>query len=97
MSEREMVDALHPEGKSPTRVNKADYDAYRHALLRVIPRDEHGVRFMHLPELVEEVLDEAVLERSKPMWWVTTVKLDLEARGLIERVPSAKPQRVRRV
>ncbi len=94
--QREMVEALHPQGKSPTRVNKADYDAYRKALLRVIPRKKDGVRFMHLAELVEEVLPDDVLARSKPLWWVTTVKLDLEARGLIERVPGVSPQHVRR-
>ncbi len=93
---RETVEALHPAGKSPTRVNKEDYDAYRKALLKVIPRTKDGVRFMHLAELVEEILPDEVLRRSKPMWWVTTVKLDLEARGLVERVPKASPQRVRR-
>jgi hypothetical protein len=30
------------------------------------------------------------------MWYVTTVALDLEARGEIERVPGSKPQRPRR-
>jgi hypothetical protein len=28
-------------------------------------------------------------------WYVTTVKLDLEARGLIARVPGSHPQRLR--
>ena len=28
-------------------------------------------------------------------WYATAVKLDLEARGELERVPGAKPQRVR--
>jgi Family of unknown function (DUF6958) len=30
-------------------------------------------------------------------WYTTSVNLDLEARGLIERVPGAQPQRLRRV
>lgn len=94
---REMVEALHPLGKSATRVNREDYEAYRRALLRVIPRTKGGVAFMHLPELVEEILTEEVRARTRAMWWVTTVKLDLEARGLIERVPGATPQFVRRV
>lgn len=93
---REMTEALHPDGKASTRVNKADYDAYRKALLKVIPNNDEGVRFMHLAELVEEILPQEVLDRSRPMWWITTVKLDLEARGLIERVPKASPQRIRR-
>jgi hypothetical protein len=28
-------------------------------------------------------------------WYVTTVKLDLETRGVVERVPGQKPQRLR--
>jgi hypothetical protein len=30
-------------------------------------------------------------------WYTTTIKLDLEARGLIERVPDSQPQRQRLV
>jgi len=97
MAGREMVEALHPAGKSPTRVNKADYEAYRDALLAVIPSGDEGVAFTHLAELVEERLADEVAGRTKTMWWVTTVKLDLEARGLIERVPGATPQRLRRL
>jgi hypothetical protein len=29
------------------------------------------------------------------MWYVTTVKLDLEARGEIKRVPNSRPQLVK--
>jgi len=29
------------------------------------------------------------------MWYVTTVKLDLEARGQIKRVPNSRPQLVK--
>lgn len=94
---REMVEVLHPAGKGPTRVNRADYEAYRTALLKVIPRNKEGVRFMHLGELVEDALPAEVHERTKPLWWVTTVKLDLEACGLIDRVQQAQPQRVRRI
>jgi hypothetical protein len=31
------------------------------------------------------------------MWYVTTVKLDLEARGNIKRVPNSRPQLVKLV
>ena len=29
------------------------------------------------------------------MWYVTTVKLDLEARGTVKRVPNSRPQLVK--
>jgi len=31
------------------------------------------------------------------MWYVTTVKLDLEARGQVKRVPNSRPQLVKLV
>jgi hypothetical protein len=48
--------------------------------------------------LMEDVEAELAgrFERSIP-WYVTTVKLDLEARGESERVPHSSPQRLRLV
>ena len=93
-----MTEALHPDpDKSGTRVRTDAYEAYRRALLKVIPKDRSGVPFMQLGEVVVEHLPEEIRGTTRPLWWVTTVKLDLEARGLIERVPKSSPQRVRRV
>lgn len=92
------VEALNPQpNKHPTRVNKANYDAYRRALLSVIPRKKDGVEFRALADLVAPKLAKDIAKATKPMWWVTTVKLDLEARGLIERVPGSNPQRLRKI
>lgn len=95
---RDTVEALNPQpGKQSTRVNKANYEAYRRVLLSVIPKSRQGVEFRSLPDLVAPRLPTDVANATKPMWWVTTVKLDLEARGLIERVPGSSPQRLRRL
>lgn len=92
----EMVEALHPEGKSPTRVNKASYDAYRGAILDCLKPHPDG---RTLADLEIDLLDAVPEQFHSPsggcMWWLMTVKLDLEARGLVERVPGAKPQRLR--
>ena len=32
---------------------------------------------------------------GKPIWYIVTVKLDLEARGVIERVPKTSPHKLR--
>ncbi len=92
------IEALNPKpGTGVTRVNKERYDATRRALLAVIPRSKSGVPFGDLPDLVMEQLPNQTLPGGGSiMWHVTTIKLDLEARGLIERVEGAKPQRVRR-
>jgi hypothetical protein len=92
-----MVEALNPSpGKAPTRVRKRFYDAYRTAILKAVPRSDRGVEFRALMDLVCARLPDEIRAETRAMWWVTTVKLDLEARGLIERVPGASPQRLRR-
>lgn len=92
------VETLHPAGKQGVRIERAKYDTMRRALLRVIPRRKDGVPFLDLVDLVEPHLDPEAFtaEVSRP-WYVTTVKQDLEARGLVEQVPGARPQRLRRM
>lgn len=94
---QEMLEALHPDPtKQGTRVTKATYDVYRDILLKVIPANEEGIPFMELSGAVEPHVPAEVLANSSVGWWTTTVKLDLEARGLIERVPGKGRQRVRK-
>jgi hypothetical protein len=89
---------LHPQGKAGVNIEKTTYDAMRRALLKVIPRTRDGVRFGDLGDLVVDHLDGGAFPQGKSvLWYVTTVKLDLEARGEIEQVPGAKPMHLRRV
>ncbi len=98
MANEPMTEALHPDpAKQGTQVRRAAYNAYRKALLKLIPKNKQGVEFRQLAEGIEELLPAKIAASTKAMWWVTTVKLDLEARGLIERVPDSSPQRLRRM
>ena len=99
MSKPEMFEALHPDPtKNGVRVTKATYDAYREALLKVIPADEEGIEYGALADAVSPYVPQEIYTTTSPGWWVTSVKLDLEARGLIERVPQKRgKQRVRKV
>ncbi len=84
-------------GKQGTRIVRWKYDLLRGAILDVIPDNAEGVAFKQLAELVERRLSAQQLKRLGSLgWYTTTVKLDLEARGEIERVPDSKPQRLRR-
>jgi hypothetical protein len=98
MTQSEMFQALHPDpAKNGTRVTKSTYEAYRTALLATIPTAAEGIAFADLSQAVTPHLSPEVLSSTSAGWWVTTVKLDLEARGLIERVPGAGKQRLRRI
>lgn len=97
-SKKEMFDALHPDPtKQGARVTKQYYDAYRAALLKVIPDKDEGIFFSDLPNAVDQHVSADIAEKTSTGWWTTTVKLDLEARGLIERVAGKGKQRVRRI
>ena len=70
------------------------FDCVRRAILAELGRGE--VAFADLAERVRMRLDDELLARLGSVGWnVTTVKLELETRGEIERVPNAGPQRLR--
>ena len=93
----EKFQTLHPEGKPAPRIDKAKYDLVHATLLQIIPRNVEGVPFTTLADRVAESLTPEQLTRLGSVGWYTTnVKLDMEARGEIERVPGSKPQRLRR-
>jgi hypothetical protein len=97
MGDTEMYEAQHPDPtKKGGRVTKATYDAYRDAAMQMIPADETGIELQPLIDGIVAILPPEVRENSSPGWWMMCVKLDLEARGVIERVPGKGKQRVRR-
>lgn len=85
-------------GKKPTRIDRWKYARVRSAILAVVPSDDEGVEFNRLAELVERQIPAENLKKlGSVAWYTTTVKLDLEVKGEIERVPGTTPQRLRRV
>ena len=87
----EKIMTLHPAGKAGVNIDKGKYDAVRAAIRQSLR--EHGT--LTFDELVEDVREK--LEGTfagSVSWYVTTVKLDLEARGEIARVPKSRPQRL---
>ncbi len=83
---------LHPDGKQGVNISRAKYDAIRAALLSAAG-NQGEIRFKDLPAAVEAALEKPF--EGSLSWYVTTVKLDLEARDLLERVPGSRPQRIR--
>ena len=89
---------IHPEaGKQGTNIDAAKYEAMKAALLTVVPADDAGFPFQDLADAVRPHLPDELFANASVNWYVVTVKLDLEARGLIERVHGARPQCLRRV
>lgn len=81
-------------GRPGPRISKEMYDAVRAAILAVVPREAPGFPWQELPAAVKRHAPPHLFENASVGWYTITVKLDLEARGLIARVPGAKPQRI---
>jgi len=79
-------------GKKGVRVDRAKYELIEKCIVTVLSR--YGeIAFQNLPAKVRTVLTEPF--DGSIGWYTTTVKLDMERRGIIERIPGSKPQRLR--
>lgn len=89
----DVIQTLHPDPqKHGVRIRRSKYDQVTQTILAVLLG--HGE--MGFGELgkAADACEPSDFDGS-PMWYFTTAKLDLEARGAIERVPRSHPQRLR--
>ena len=89
---KDTIQTLHPEKKQGVNISKEKYDIIRKSILSTL-RKHKEMPFMKLSRAVEKDM-QGNFEGSV-MWYVTTVKLDLEARGKVKRVPHSRPQIVK--
>lgn len=91
---KDMIRTLHPEKKKGVNISREKYEIIRKAVF-VVLRANKEITFMALSRAVEKQLGNKF--EGSVMWYVTTVKLDLEARGEVKRVPNSRPQLVKLV
>ena len=91
---KDMIRTLHPKKKQGVNISKEKYEIIRKAILSTL-RAQKEISFMNLSRAVEKEVDGKF--EGSVMWYVTTVKLDLEARGTVKRVPNSRPQLVQLV
>lgn len=85
-------------GAKPTRIDAWKFNTIRQAILSKVAENGDGTRLTDLPGLVAECLSLEDRERVGSVgWYTTTVKLELEVRGELERLEGIKPQRLRKL
>ena len=86
----EKILTKHPQGKSGKNISKETYDLFRKTIQSNLRGEEltHTELFAQLNKMLKGKFSGNV------SWYAETVKLDLEARNIIERTAS-KPQRYR--
>ena len=90
MASDELFLSIRPESeKQGVRIDNAKYDAVHEAIFHNL-REYGPMTFTQLGALVEEQLHNKFT--GSVIWYYTTIKLDMEARGEIRRVPNSRPQ-----
>jgi len=91
MGERILTQHPNPD-KQGVNISKRKYETIRSKIIEYLHR--HGeTTFQNLINEISREL-KGSFNGSIP-WYVTTVKLDLEGREIIERIPNSSPQRLR--
>jgi len=91
--EEEKILTLHPEpDKQGANISRAKYDMVRQAILNAV-RSQGSITQKGLVSLVEYSLRNRF--EGSILWYTTTVKLDLEARGEIERIEERGEEKIR--
>ncbi|MGL4321292.1 MAG: DUF6958 family protein [Paracoccaceae bacterium] len=95
MAQIDVENVLQP-GKT-YRVDAAKYEAAKAALMAVLPTAPPGETPANLQKAMVAHLPEALFPGGEKVgWWMKSVQLDLEAKGIIARGPKA-PVRLFRV
>jgi hypothetical protein len=89
---RDTIRTLHPEKKQGVNISREKYEIIHQAILCVL-KEKREMTFMNLSRAVEKEVNGNF--DGSVMWYVTTVKLDMEARGEIKRVTNSRPQLVK--
>ena len=89
---KDVIRTLHPEKKQGVNISREKYEVIRNAILCILQQKKQ-MTFMNLSREVEKEVNGKF--DGSVMWYVTTVKLDMEARGEVKRVPNSRPQLVR--
>lgn len=95
MGEEKVTCETPTEGKKPTRILKWKYESVKRAILKAIPQSSKGVLFKDLSKEVDANLSaEEKAKLGSIGWYTTCVKLDLEVKGIIKRLPGSSPQKL---
>ncbi|WP_020531968.1 DUF6958 family protein [Flexithrix dorotheae] len=91
MSEERIL-TMHPKGKKGVNILKRRYDIIKEFILKTVEEYEE-ITYDKLSDLAVEKLSETF--DGKVLWYIVSVKLDLEAREIIERIPKTSPHKLR--
>lgn len=90
--EEKRIMTLHPQGKKGVNILQRRYDFIKDFILETLAKEEQ-ISYQALNKRAVKDLKDTF--DGKIGWYVVSVKLDLEAREVIERVPKTSPHEIR--
>lgn len=90
----EKIMTLHPHGKKGVHILRRRYDVIKDYILQTIQK-EKKITYQELSDRAENDLSDTF--DGKVVWYIVSIKLDLEARNIIERIPKTSPHELRLV
>ena len=91
MSEERIL-TMHPQGKKGVNILLHKYLIIKDFILNTL-QTQGPISFESLSDQALEQLGPTF--DGKVLWYVVSVKLDLEARGIIERIPKTSPHQLK--
>lgn len=92
MINEEKILTLHPQGKKGVNILKSRYDTIKEFIIATVKKHK-VITYEELNKLAVKKLSNTF--DGKVAWYIVTVKLDLEARRIIERIPKTSPHKLR--
>jgi hypothetical protein len=89
------IQLRHPLGKKAVRIDQERYDILRASILRVLRSTGGGSHAELVRAVAADLNSRALAIEGSLEWYLESVKLDLEARGLIARDATRSPVQFR--
>ena len=80
---------LHPRGKQGVNISKKTYDTVKNCLLDIV-KENPGINYTDFQLEAQKRLQDKI--NGSAGWYTATIKLDLEARGMILNKADTSPQ-----
>lgn len=90
--EEEKILTLHPKGLKGVNILLRRYNVIKSYIMDTLEKEKE-ITYQELNDRAEKDLSNTF--DGKVGWYIVSVKLDLEARGIIERIPKTSPHQIR--
>ena len=88
----EKIQLRHPGGKEAVRISREKYELLRSSLESVLRKAKAASHAELVKAVSRELKARRVVFDGSVAWYLEWVKLDMEARKLLKRLPDSSPQ-----